>query len=77
MSSLIGTAMNKQGVKITVTIVLYSCFVVGRGFPYPDSEVSAQYHRKAPERGCVEVPHKVGGSFFRVYACDYEKEGKQ
>ena len=31
---------------------------------------TAQWHYRAPDRGCVEVSHSVGGSAFRTYACD-------
>ena len=31
---------------------------------------TAQYHLRAPERGCVEISHSVGVSVFRAYACD-------
>ncbi len=35
-----------------------------------DENAVAEWHLRAPARGCVEVRHRVGGSVFRVYACD-------
>lgn len=38
---------------------------------YIPSEVArAQWHLRAPALGCVELAHSLGGSTFRVYACD-------
>ena len=36
------------------------------------NEVEAQWHLSAPNRGCVEFRHTIGGSQFRTYACDGE-----
>ena len=57
------------------------CYIVAMGTALPSNyaalseseetqEVQAQWHVKAPVRGCVEVSHQVGGSYYRTYACD-------
>ena len=54
--------MMKSAVAIVAAIL---CYIVAMG-----TEVQAQWHVEAPVRGCVEVTHNVGDSYYRTYACD-------
>ena len=63
----------------SAAIATILCYTVAMGMALPSKvahseseefEVQAQWHLRAPVRGCVEVLHIVGGSYFRTYACD-------
>ena len=61
--------------KGTAIVATLCCSIVTMGMAYPsemtqDFEAQTQFHLKAPNRGCVEVSHPVGGTVFRSYACD-------
>ena len=64
----------------SAAIAAILCYTVAMGMALPSEvaqsveseefEVQAQWHLRAPVRGCVQVLHIVGGSYFRTYACD-------
>ena len=63
----------------SAAIAAILCYIMAMGMALPSQvarseseefEVQAQWHLRAPVRGCVEVLHIVGGSYFRTYACD-------
>ena len=66
-----------QNVMKSTAIVAILCPIIAMGMALSpsqvarsESEVLAQWHLRAPARGCVQVVHYVGGSYFRTYACD-------
>ena len=61
-------------------IVTMLCYIMAMGMALPskvavskDLKAESQWHLQAPNHGCVEVSHFVGGSTFRSYACDGAK----
>jgi hypothetical protein len=63
----------------TAAIATMLCYIMAMGMALPsevavsedvDLKAETQWHLRAPVRGCVEVFHYVGGSYFRIYACD-------
>ena len=65
---------------MTAVIATMLCYIMAMGMALPskvavseDLKAEIQWHLRAPELGCVEISHRVGGSTFRSYACDDPK----